>query len=57
MFNKIIRFFGLFACVIGAIGGLGVALYNKEYVIAACVVILAVMAFPAARKFIKELIG
>ena len=51
------RFFGLFAYVVGAIGGFGYACYCKAYVIAVCIILLAVMAFPTAKKWFKELIG
>ena len=55
--KKPLCFFGLFAYVIGAIGGIGYACHVKEYVIAACIVVLAGMAFPTAKKwfnFIKS---
>lgn len=48
-------FFGLCAYVLGAIGGFGYALYSKAYLIAACIVILAVMAFPKAKEWWKGL--
>ena len=44
-------FFLLCAYVLGSIGGLGNALYNKSYLIAVAIVILAIMAFPKAKEF------
>lgn len=55
--RKFLCFFALCAYVVGAIGGFGYALYSRAYFIAACVVALAVMAFPKARDFFKELIA
>ena len=46
-----LAFFGLCAYVLGSIGGLGNALYNKSYLIAVAIVILAIMAFPKAKEF------
>jgi len=40
--------------VVGTIGGVGVALYNKSYFIAICVAALAVMAFPRAKKVFEK---
>lgn len=42
------------AWLVGAIGGFGVALYNHSYFIAICVVALAVMAFPRAKKVFEK---
>lgn len=50
------NFFGLCAYVLGAIGGFGYAMYSKAYLIAACIVILAVMAFPKAKEWWKKMI-
>lgn len=50
-----IAFFGLCAYVLGAIGGLGYALYSKAYLIAVCIVVLAIMAFPKAKEWWKGL--
>lgn len=55
--RKFYCFFALCAYVVGAIGGFGFAMYSRAYFIAACVVALAVMAFPKARDFFKELIA
>lgn len=51
------NFFGLCAYVLGAIGGFGYAMYSKAYLIAACIVVLAVMAFPKAKEWFKGLVG
>lgn len=48
--KKFLQFFEMVAYVVGAIGGFGYALYSRAYLIAICIVILAVMAFPAFRK-------
>lgn len=37
--------------VIGFIGGVGCAFYNGEYFIAFMVIVLAIMAFPTAKKY------
>ena len=57
MIKKFGYFFGLCAYAVGALGGLGFALYNKGYFIAVCVVVLAAMAFPTAKKFFQNLNG
>ena len=49
------KFFGLGAYCIGSIGGLGWAIYNNEWVLAVCTLVLAAMAFPTAKKWYKEL--
>lgn len=55
MAKKFLHFFGLAAYAVGSIGGFGVAMYDKEYVIGVCVAALAVMAFPTAKKSFKDL--
>ena len=55
MLKKFGYFFGLCAYGVGSIGGLGYALWCKAYVIAVCIVVLAVMAFPTAKKFYSGL--
>lgn len=45
----------LFLYLMGAIGGFGYACYYKAYVIAIAVVELAIMAFPTAKKWWKEM--
>lgn len=49
--KKILCFFGQCAYVLGSVGGFGYALYSKAYLIAVCVAVLAVMAFPTAKKW------
>ena len=49
------KFFGLCAYGVGSIGGLGWAIYNNEWVLAVCTLVLAAMAFPTAKKWFKEL--
>lgn len=50
--KKFSYLFGLCAYVVGAIGGMGYALYNKAYFIAICVAVLAWMGFPIAKKWL-----
>lgn len=50
-----IAFFGLCAYVLGAIGGFGYALYSKACLIAVCIVVLAIMAFPKAKEWFRGL--
>lgn len=38
------------AYFVGVIGGIGWAIYNKAYLIGACVLLLGVMAYPTAKK-------
>ena len=57
MLKKFGYFFALFAYAVGAIGGFGYAAYCKAWFIAICVVVLAVMAFPTAKKFFNNLIN
>lgn len=57
MLKKIGYFFGLCAYAVGAIGGFGYSAYCKAWFIAICVVALAAMAFPTAKKFFNGLIG
>lgn len=53
--KKLIAFAGLCAYMVGSIGGFGYAVYSRAYFIAACVLALAVMAFPTFKSFWKEL--
>ena len=53
--NKYLIFIEICAYFLGAIGGFGWALYEKSYVCAVGVVILAVMAFPELKNAIKKL--
>lgn len=48
--GKIFSFILFFAYIMGAVGGMGYAIYCKAYVIAVAVAILAAMAFPTFRK-------
>lgn len=55
--KKFLSLFGLCAWAVGTIGGIGYSLYCGAGLIAACVAILAAMAFPTAKKWfdtIKE---
>lgn len=45
----------LAAYAVGLIGGVGYAAYSGAWVIAICVVLLGVMAFPKAKEAFKEL--
>lgn len=53
--RRILSFFGLCAYTLGSIGGFSYCLYGRQYPISVCVLILAVMAFPTAKKLFKEL--
>lgn len=53
--KKIISFFGIFFYIVGAIGGFGYACYLHEYFIAACLVVLTLMAWPQCKKFYETL--
>lgn len=55
MVKKYACFFMLFAYAVGAIGGFGVSVAGKDYFIAACMAVLAAMAFPFAKKAFKFL--
>lgn len=57
MIKKFGYFFGLCAYAVGALGGLGFALYNKGYFIAVCVVVLAAIAFPTVKSFYNKLMN
>ena len=52
---KILYFFEMCAYVLGSIGGFGWALYNKAYLITACIVVLAIMAFPELKRAIRNI--
>lgn len=49
--KKILYFLALFLYGVGAIGGIGYSLYSGAWIIAIAVAVLAVMAFPTAKKF------
>lgn len=55
MGKKILSFFGLCAYAVGVLGGLGFSLAGHGWFIAACIVVLGVMAFPSARECYKNL--
>lgn len=42
--------------ILGSLGGIGVVLYNKEYVIAVGVAAVIWMAFPKVKSFYKMII-
>ena len=50
----LLQFITLTLYVFGAIGGFGYACYNGAYLIAVAVLVLAVMAFPTAKRIFKE---
>lgn len=49
--KKILYLFAISLYGIGAIGGIGYAIYSGAWIIATAVAVLAVMAFPTAKKF------
>lgn len=53
--KKFICFLLLCLYVLGTIGGVGYALYNHAYLIAAGVVAVAAMAVPQVVKYFKEM--
>lgn len=50
----LLQFIILVLYVLGAIGGFGYACYSGAYLIAVAVLVLAVMAFPTAKRIFKE---
>ena len=50
----IISFIMLCCYALGSIGGFGYSLYNKNYVIAATVAVLAYMAWPQAKEYYNK---
>ena len=50
----LLQFIILALYVLGAIGGFGYACYSGAYLIAVAVLVLAVMAFPTAKRIFKE---
>lgn len=56
MKSKILSFFKIIAYVLGLIGGLGWTIYSKGYVIAICVAVLGLMAFPEFKNSIKKIL-
>ena len=55
--KKFWNFFGLCFYTVGAIGGFGYVMYNGAYFIAFCVIVLAVLAFPEAKKMFKDMMN
>lgn len=55
--KKIAAFAAVCLYVLGSIGGLGWSLYNRSYLIAVGVVVLAAMAVPTLLKAVKILTG
>ena len=55
MWKKFYDFFCLLAYAMGAIGGFGYSAWGGSWVIATCVAVLAVMAFPFAKARFKDL--
>lgn len=51
--KNIIKFFGIVAYIIGTIGGIGYACYSHAYLIAICIAVLAVIAFPTVKGWLK----
>lgn len=54
MKNQIFSFIVLALYILGAIGGFGYACYSGAYLIAFAVLVLAVMAFPTAKRVFQE---
>lgn len=50
----IISMFLLMLYTMGSIGGFGYACYSGAYLIAAAVLVLAIMAFPTAKRLFQE---
>ena len=53
--KKILYFLALCLYALGAIGGIGYVCYSGAWIVAVAVVVLAVMAFPTAKKFYHQL--
>lgn len=54
---KVLKFFGACALFIGAVGGFGLAMYNKSYLIGVCVGVLAYAAWPTFKKWMDDLLA
>ena len=50
-----VAFFWLIVYVVGLVGGVGYAAYSVAWIIAICVILLGVMAFPKAKEAFKIL--
>lgn len=54
--KKLLSFLGICGWTLGSIGGLGYSLYIHQYAVAGAIVVVAAMAFPTLKKFVKNLI-
>ena len=52
---KVLYFFEMCAYVLGLMGGLGWALYNKAYLISISIIVLGIMAFPELKRVFKNI--
>ena len=50
-----VAFFWLIVYLVGLVGGVGYAAYSGAWVIAICVILLGVMAFPKVKEAFKML--
>ena len=55
--KKFILFFAIFLSIIGGIGSFGYAIYLKEWVIAAGVLVVCFAAFPTIKNWVNKLIN
>ena len=55
--KKILYFFGSFLAVIGGIGSFGYFVWQKEWVIAAGVLVVCFAAFPTIKNWVNKLIN
>lgn len=53
--DGVLKFIAVSMWAVGAIGGFGLAVYNKEGIIAACVAVLGVLAFPTVKRLFSEM--
>ena len=51
--KRYIQFLGICAYILGTIGGIGYACYCHAYLIAICIAVLAVIAFPTVKGWLK----
>ena len=49
--RKLFLFFALFAAVIGAVGGISLAIVSGEYPLAVCIAVLSYLASSKAREW------
>ena len=57
IFDFLLPFLGLVAYGVGAIAGILMSFIGGYWLIGACVIALAAMAFPVAKKFYNELVN